>query len=156
MTPPTVPAFEPADGDFERRTRDSFARQGAMAHLGASLDRVEPGYVEVSLPYREELSQQHGFFHAGIVATVADSAGGYAAYTLFPADAGVLTVEFKINLMAPADGERVVATGRVIRSGRSITVASFDVHVEKGGRRTHCATGLQTIMRIVGRTGVQG
>jgi uncharacterized protein (TIGR00369 family) len=156
VTPPTGPAFEPADGDFERRTRDSFARQGAMAHLGAALDRVEPGYVEVSLAYRDELSQQHGFFHAGIVATVADSAGGYAAYTLFPADAGVLTVEFKINLMAPADGERVVAAGRVIRSGRSITVASFDVHVEKGGRRTHCATGLQTIMRIVGRTGVQG
>jgi uncharacterized protein (TIGR00369 family) len=156
VTPPTGPAFEPADGDFERRTRDSFARQGAMAHLGASLERVEPGYVEVSLAYREELSQQHGFFHAGIVATVADSAGGYAAYTLFPADAGVLTVEFKINLMAPADGERVVAAGRVIRSGRSITVASFDAHVEKGGRRTHCATGLQTIMRIVGRTGVQG
>jgi uncharacterized protein (TIGR00369 family) len=127
-----------------------------MAHLGAALDLVEPGYVEISLPFRPELSQQHGFFHAGIVATVADSAGGYAAYTLFPADAGVLSVEFKINLMAPADGELVVAAGRVIRSGRSITVASFDVHVEKGGRRTHCATGLQTIMRMVGRTGVQG
>ncbi len=156
MTPADSPAFEPADAGYERRTRESFAKQGAMAHLGAVLERVQPGRVEISLPYRDELSQQHGFFHAGIVATVADSAGGYAAYTLFPADAGVLTVEFKVNLMAPADGERVVATGRVIRSGRSITVASFDVHVEKAGRRTHCATGLQTIMRIVGRTGVQG
>ena len=152
----TPPAFEPADAGYERRTRESFAKQGAMAHLGAVLERVRPGLVEISLPYRDELSQQHGFFHAGIVATVADSAGGYAAYTLFPADAGVLTVEFKVNLMAPADGERIVATGRVIRSGRSITVSSFDVHVEKAGRRTHCATGLQTIMRIVGRTGVQG
>ncbi len=150
------PGFAPADADYERRTRESFARQGAMTHLGASLDRVAPGHVEISLAFRPELSQQHGFFHAGIVATVADSAGGYAAYTLFPADAGVLTVEFKINLMAPADGERVVAAGRVMRSGRSITVAAFDVHVEKGGRRTRCATGLQTIMRIVGRTGVQG
>ena len=151
-----TPAFEPADAGFERRTRESFAKQGAMAHLGAVLGRVEPGYVEIALPFRAELSQQHGFFHAGIVATVADSAGGYAAYTLFPAQAGVLTVEFKVNLMAPADGERIVAAGQVVRSGRTITVARFDVHVEKGGRRTHCATGLQTIMRIEGRAAVQG
>jgi uncharacterized protein (TIGR00369 family) len=156
MTGKEKAEFVPADPGFERRTRESFDRQGAMAHLGASLGRVEPGFVEILLPFRPELSQQHGFFHAGIVATVADSAGGYAAYTLFPADAGVLTVEFKVNLMAPADGERIVAQGRVVRSGRTITVAQFDVHVEKAGRRTHCATGLQTIMRIVGRTGVQG
>jgi uncharacterized protein (TIGR00369 family) len=149
-------AFVAAEADYERRTRESFAKQGAMAYLGATLTVVEPGRVEIELPFRDELSQQHGFFHAGIVATVADSAGGYAAYTLFPADAGVLTVEFKVNLMAPADGERVVACGRVIRSGRTITVAQFDVHVEKAGRMTHCATGLQTIMRIVGRAGVIG
>lgn len=151
-----MPAPEPADPGYERRTRASFGRQGAMAHLGATLGRVEPGYVEIVLPFRQELSQQHGYFHAGIVATVADSAGGYAAYTLFPADTGVLTVEFKVNLMAPADGERIVAAGRVVRAGRTITVAQFDVHVDKDGRRTHCATGLQTIMRIVGRAGVQG
>lgn len=156
MTAAQEPRFEPADAEYERRTRDSFSRQGAMAHLGAVLGRVEPGLVEIELGFRPELSQQHGFFHAGIVATVADSAGGYAAYTLFPPDAGVLTVEFKVNLMAPADGERIVAAGQVIRSGRTITVARFDVHVEKAGRRTHCATGLQTIMRIVGRAGVQG
>ncbi len=156
MTALASPAFEPADPDYERRTRESFARQGAMAHLGAQLVAVRPGHVQIQAAFRPELSQQHGFFHAGIVATIADSAGGYAAYTLFPAEAGVLTVEFKVNLMAPADGERIVADGRVIRSGRSITVAQFDVHVEKAGRRTHCATGLQTIMRIVGRSGVQG
>ncbi|MBX3674891.1 MAG: PaaI family thioesterase [Burkholderiales bacterium] len=127
-----------------------------MAHLGAALGRVEPGVVEISLDYRPELSQQHGFFHAGIVATVADSAGGYAAYTLFPAEAGVLTVEFKVNLMAPADGDRIVATGRVLRAGRTLTVAQFDVHVQKAGRTTHCATGLQTIMRITGRQAVRG
>jgi uncharacterized protein (TIGR00369 family) len=156
VTAGTGPSLEPADPGFEQRTRESFAKQGAMSHLGARLERVEPGFVEISLPFRPELSQQHGFFHAGIIATAADSAAGYAAYTLFPADAGVLTVEFKINLMAPADGERAVAAGRVVRAGRSITVAAFDVHVEKQGRRTHCATGLQTIMRMVGRTGVQG
>lgn len=149
-------AFEPVDPGYEARTRESFARQGAMAHLGAALGRVEPGVVEISLDYRPELSQQHGFFHAGIVATVADSAGGYAAYTLFPAEAGVLTVEFKVNLMAPADGDRIVATGRVLRAGRTLTVAQFDVHVQKAGRTTHCATGLQTIMRITGRQAVRG
>ena len=149
-------ALEPADPGFEARTRESFARQGAMAHLGAALGRVEPGVVEIALDFRPELSQQHGFFHAGIVATVADSAGGYAAYTLFPAEAGVLTVEFKVNLMAPADGDRIVATGRVLRAGRTLTVAQFDVHVHKAGRATHCATGLQTIMRITGRQAVRG
>lgn len=148
--------FEPADPGFEARTRESFARQGAMAHLGAVLGRVEPGLAEIALDFRPELSQQHGFFHAGIVATVADSAGGYAAYTLFPAEDGVLTVEFKVNLLAPADGERVVATGRVLRAGRTLTVAQFDVHVHKAGRETHCATGLQTIMRITGRPAVRG
>lgn len=150
------PAFEPADPDFERRTRESFARQGAMAHLGATLGRVEPGFVEIGLAFRPELSQQHGFFHAGMLASVADSAGGYAAYTLFPADAGVLTVEFKVNLMAPADGESILAAGRVLRAGRTVTVSRFDVFVDKAGRRTLCATGLQTLMRIVGRSGVKG
>jgi uncharacterized protein (TIGR00369 family) len=126
-----------------------------MSHLGAVIETVSPGRVEISLPYREELSQQHGFFHAGIVSTIADSAGGYAAFTLFPADSGVLTVEFKINLIAPADGERAIAVGDVIRSGRTLTVSRLDVFVEKGGKRSHCATGLATIMTVVGRAGVK-
>jgi uncharacterized protein (TIGR00369 family) len=148
-------AFAPADPDFERRTRASFARQGAMAHLGAILEKVEPGRVEISLAFRAELSQQHGFFHAGIVSTIADSAGGYAGFTLFGADAGVLTVEFKINLIAAADGERALAVGQVIRSGRTLTVCQLDAYVEKGGKRVHCATGLQTLMSVVGRSGVK-
>ena len=126
-----------------------------MAHLGARLEKVEPGRVEIALPFRPELSQQHGFFHAGIVSTIADSAGGYAAFTLFPAESGVLTVEFKINLIAPADGERAIAVGEVIRSGRTITVARLDAFVEKSGKRTHCATGLATLMTVVGRAGVK-
>jgi uncharacterized protein (TIGR00369 family) len=150
------PVFVPADPDFEARTRASFARQGAMALLGAELERVEPGLVHIGLAFRPELSQQHGFFHAGILSTIADSAGGYAGFTLFPGDAGVLTVEFKINLMAAADGERLTAVGHVLRSGRTLTVCSLDVHVEKKGRRTHCATGLQTLMSLVGRAGVSG
>jgi uncharacterized protein (TIGR00369 family) len=126
-----------------------------MAHLGAILESVAPGRVEISLAFRPELSQQHGFFHAGIISTIADSAGGYAAFTLFPADAGVLTVEFKVNLLAAADGERAVAVGEVIRSGRTLTICRLDAFVEKAGRRTHCATGLQTIMSVVGRAGVK-
>jgi len=145
----------PRDPDFERRTRESFARQGAMVLIGAKLERVEPGVVEIGLVYRPELSQQHGFFHAGILSTIADSAGGYAGFTLFAADAAVLTVEFKLNLMAPADGERAHAIGRVVRSGRTLTVCELDVYVEKAGRRHHCATGLQTLMSVVGRAGVK-
>ena len=148
-------SFAPADPQFESRTRASFARQGAMAHLGAVLESVAPGRVEIALPFRPELSQQHGFFHAGIIATIADTAGGYAGFTLFPADAGVLTVEFKINLVAPADGERALAVGEVLRSGRTLTVCRLDAFVEKQGRRTHCATGLQTLMCVVGRAGVK-
>jgi len=147
--------FRPADPAFEERTRASFARQGAMGHLGAVLEAVAPGRVEISMPYRPELSQQHGSFHAGMIATIADSAGGYAGFTLFPADAGVLTVEFKINLIAAADGERAIAVGEVIRSGRTLTVCRIDAFVEKAGKRAHCATGMQTLMCLVGRAGVR-
>jgi uncharacterized protein (TIGR00369 family) len=148
--------FTAPDPDFERRTRASFALQGAMAHLGAVLGRVEAGRVEISMPFRQELSQQHGFFHAGMIATIADSAGGYAGFTLFPADAGVLTVEFKLNLLAAADGELAVARGEVIRSGRTLTVCRIDAFVDKQGKRTHCATGTQTLMCLIGRAGVKG
>ncbi len=148
--------FEPVDTDYERRTRESFARQGIMAHIGAVLDVVQPGHVEISLPFLPQLSQQHGFFHAGVISTIADSAGGYAGFTLFAPGAGILTVEFKINLLAAADGERAIAVGDVIRSGRTLTVCRIEAFVEKGGRRTHCATGTQTLMSIVGRAGVRG
>ena len=148
-------SFVPADPDFARRTRESFARQGVMGLFGATLERVEAGLVEIALAFRSELSQQHGFFHAGVISTIADSAGGYAGFTLFPPEAGVLTVEFKINLLAAADGERASAIGRVIRSGRTLTVCQLDAYVEKAGRRTHCATGLQTLMTLVGRSGVK-
>ncbi len=147
--------FVPADPQFEQRTRASFAKQGAMAYLGAILDEVAPGRVEISLAFRPELAQQHGFFHAGIISTIADTAGGYAGFTLFPADAGVLTVEFKINLMAAADGERAIAVGEVLRTGRTLTVCRLDAFVEKQGRRVHCATGVQTLIAVVGRDGVK-
>ena len=143
--------FQPLDPDYEARTRDSFARQGIMATLGAELTRVEPGLVEIVLPYRPALSQQHGFFHAGVTSTIGDSAGGYAAFTLFPAEATVLTVEYKINLLAPADGRRLRALGTVFRTGRTLSVCDVAVYVEKDGRERPCAKLLQTLMRLDGR-----
>jgi uncharacterized protein (TIGR00369 family) len=146
----------PRDPAFEARTRESFSRQGIMGLLGATLESVAPGRVAIAVPFRPELSQQHGFFHAGVVATIADSAGGYAGFTLFAPDAAVLTVEFKINLLAAADGDRLVAEGEVVRSGRTLTICRFDAYVHKEGQRTHCATGMQTLMSVVGRAGVHG
>jgi uncharacterized protein (TIGR00369 family) len=143
--------FEPADPDFATRVRASFARQQVMGFIDARMTRVEPGLVEIELPYRAELSQQHGFFHAGITSTIADSAGGYAGYTLFPADSSVLTVEYKMNLLAPADGERLIATGRVVKPGRTLTICELAVVAVKNGRTTDCAHGLQTLMCMQGR-----
>ena len=139
-------AFEPKDPEFVTRIRESFVRQKVMGLIGAELTRVEAGCVDIELPFRDDLTQQHGFFHAGIVGTVADSAGGYAAYTLMPASSSVLSVEYKINLLAPADGERLVARGQVVRPGRTLTVCDLEVHVVKGGARTLCARGMQTLI----------
>ncbi len=138
--------FEPRNPAFEAAVRESFGRQGAMAHLGAELLQVAPGHVEVGLPFRPEVSQQHHYFHGGIAATIADSAGGYAAYSLMPAGANVLTVEFKISLLAPARGERLVARGRVKRPGRTLTVTEVDVIAVADGVETLCATMLQTLI----------
>ena len=147
-------AFKPASGDFEARVRRSFGRQGIMGLIGAQIVRVAPGEVEIALPFRDDLSQQHGFFHAGVTSTIADSAGGYAAFSLFPAESAVLTVEYKINLIAPADGERLTALGRVVKPGRTLTFCDLEVTAHKAGRAKLCAKGLQTIMRIDGRPDV--
>jgi uncharacterized protein (TIGR00369 family) len=146
-----VTAFTPADPDFEARVRDSFSRQGIMALIGAALTRVEPGLVEIALPYRADLCQQHGFFHAGVTSTIADSAGGYAAFSLFPAEASVLTTEFKINLLAPADGESLRALGRVIKPGRTLTVCEVEVFALRDGAEKLCAKLLQSLMTMHGK-----
>jgi len=143
-------AFTAADPDFESRVHASFARQGIMRLIGASITRVEPGAVDIDLPFRADLTQQHGYFHAGVTSTIADSAGCYAAYTLFPATSSVLTVEFKVNLVAPADGERLIARGRVKKHGRTLTICELEVAAVKGGRERACAYGLQTLIRLDG------
>lgn len=147
---------QPANPHFEQAVRASFARQGIMAHLGAVLTRVEPGGAEIHLPYSDQVSQQHGFFHGGVVGTIADSAGGYAGYSLMAEGEGVLTVEYKLNLLAPADGECLIARGEVVRAGRTLTVARAEVWVVKAGRETLCGAMQQTLMRVVGRAGVSG
>jgi len=112
--------------------------------------RVEPGRVEIALPYRDDLTQQHGFLHAGITSGIADSAGGYAGYSLFPAGSSVLTVEFKINLLAPAAGERFLAVGEVVKPGRTLTICRLEVSALKSGQRTLIAVGQQTLICLEG------
>jgi len=148
--------FVAKDPDFEATVRTSFSRQGIMGHIGAEIDEVRPGYCAIRLPFSDDLSQQHGFFHGGVVSTIADSAGGYAAFSLMEPGDGILTVEFKLNLTAPADGELLIARGAVVRPGRTLTVSRADVAVLKDGRETVCAVMQQTLMRIVGRADVSG
>jgi uncharacterized protein (TIGR00369 family) len=134
------------------RVRASFAKQRVMATIGATLDSVEPGAVTISMPPNPGLTQQHGYLHAGIIAAIADSACGYAALSLMPDDAAVLSVEFKTNMLAPADGERFVARGKVIKPGRTIMVCDATVHaVRKGREEKLVATMTGTMMVVQGR-----
>jgi uncharacterized protein (TIGR00369 family) len=144
-------AFEPVNPQFEARVRESFSRQRIMQTLGARLTRVAPGEVDIELPYRADLTQQHGYLHAGIVTTALDSACGYAAFSLMPADASVLSVEFKTNLLAPAEGELLLARGRVIRAGRSISVCEASGVMLQGGKEKQVAVMLATIMTLQGK-----
>ena len=144
------PDFMPRNPDYEARTRDSFVRQGFMHHLGAEIVLVAPGAVDVALDFREELSQQHGFFHGGVTGTLADNAAGYAAFTLFDAESAPLTVEYKLNLLAPARGARLIARGRVIKPGARLTVVRSDVVAVEDGVETLCGAALVTIMRMAG------
>ncbi|MCP5424576.1 MAG: PaaI family thioesterase [Gammaproteobacteria bacterium] len=151
-----MPDFQPTNPDYAQAVRGSFAKQGIMRHIGATLVDIQPGYAVIQLPYGDDVSQQHGFFHGGVVGTIADSAGGYAGFSLMAAGDGVLTVEYKINLVAPADGELLIARGQVIRPGRTLTATRADVLVVKNGRETLCGMMQQTLMRIVGRAEVTG
>ncbi len=150
-----MPAFEPSDPRFESRVRASFARQKLMTTIGACLTRVAPGEIVIELPFRDDLTQQHGFVHAGIVTTIADSACGYAALSLMAPEAAVLTVEYKVNLLAPARGERMVARGRVLKPGRTLTVCWADVAARERGAERPVATMLATLMAIRERADVE-
>ncbi len=145
-----VPSFVPHVADYADRVRTSFARQSAMRTLRAEIVTLAPGVCAIAMPVFDGVSQQHGFVHAGFVATLGDSAGGYAAFTLMPADASVLTTEFKINLLAPARGERLIATGTVLKPGRTLSIVRVDVTAFEGGRETLVAAMQMTTMVMKG------
>jgi uncharacterized protein (TIGR00369 family) len=137
----------PVDPNFAARIRESFGRQKAMALIGAALGAVEPGYVEVALPFREDLTQQKGFIHGGILGMIADTACGYSAFSLMPADCSLVTVEYKINILTPARGS-LLAKGQVVKAGRALTVARAEVYSDDG---KHVASMQQTLMMLAGR-----
>ena len=143
-----MPQFTPPDSNYMTRIRDNFYKQTAMQTIGATLGEIHPGEVHVELPYSDHIVQQDGFLHAGIVTTIVDSACGYAAFTLMPANSRVLSIEFKVNLMSPAIGERFVAIGKVIKPGRTITVCSGEVFAYQGGQSKLVALMQATMIRL--------
>jgi uncharacterized protein (TIGR00369 family) len=145
------------DDDFEERVRSSFVRQKAMATIGAELTKVTRGVVEIEMPFAPELTQQHGFLHAGVISTALDSACGYAAFSMMPPDAAVLTIEFKVNLLAPGKGERFLFRGAVTKPGRTIIVADGQAYAfDAGGEAKMIATMTGTMMTVTGRQGIDG
>ena len=146
--------FDVPDPNFERRIRTSFARQGLNVTMGATLGRVAAGVIEIEVPFSAGVSQQHGFFHGAVMGAIGDSACGYAAMTLTPAGAEVLTIEYKVNFLSPGRGERLIARGRVTKPGRTVTVCTADVFAVIGGQEKLVATMLATIMTVGGERDV--
>lgn len=145
------------DPDYEQRVRASFARQQAMTTIGAELTLVTPGIVEIEMPFSDALTQQHGFLHAGVISTALDSACGCAAFSLMPENAGVLTIEFKVNLLAPGKGVRFLFRGSVTKPGRTIVVADGQAYAfAADGEAKLIATMTGTLMTVVGRDGIEG
>jgi uncharacterized protein (TIGR00369 family) len=140
----------------EALIRESFARQTIMATIGAALETVAPGRVTIMLPYAKHICQQHGFLHAGVITTIADSACGYAGLTLMPEGSSVLTVEFKVNLLSPAKGDAFLAEGRIIKAGRTLTIAQGEVSALEGAKRTTVALITATLMRLEAKPGAAG
>src|SRR5580658_977561 len=145
-------SWTPRNPDYAARVRDSFARQGFMAHLGATIEALAPARCVLTIDHRPALTQQHGFFHGGVIGALADNAAGYAAFTLAEADASILTVEYKINLLEPGRGDRLSASAQVLRAGRRIATCQVDVFAFEGERRTRCAAALVTLMYLAGRS----
>jgi uncharacterized protein (TIGR00369 family) len=146
--------FQPKDPNFADRVRASFARQRMMQTLGVEIAQLAPGEIELAMPHGVAFTQQHGFIHAGVMATVLDSACGYAAYSLMPADAAVLTVEFKINLLAPAKGERFLFRAQVVKPGRTLTVSDGRAFAVDGGSEKLVATMNGTLMAVYDRPNI--
>ena len=138
--------FQPRDPNFIHTVRENFARQGLMVHLGAELVAITPGCAEIILAFSPHISQQHGYFHGGVIGMIADSAGGYAGLSLMAAGSNVLTVEYKLNFLMPAEGNLLTARGHVVRSGRTLTITQIEVSVCHQGKEKCCALMQQTLM----------
>jgi uncharacterized protein (TIGR00369 family) len=145
-------AWTPSNPAYAARVRDSFARQGFMAFVGAEIETLAPGRCVLTVRHRPELTQQHGFFHGGLIGALADNAAGYAAFTLADADASILTVEYKVNLLEPGRGAMLFADARVLRAGRRIATCQVEVWAGDRERRTRCAAALVTLMLLAGRS----
>ncbi|MCE3229493.1 MAG: PaaI family thioesterase [Bacteroidetes bacterium] len=140
--------FTPKDKDYINKVRESFSKQKFMDYLHARLVKTEPGFCEIHIPYDENITQQNGFFHAGIVGTVADNAAGYAAFSLMDKDSSILTVEFKLNLISPADGELLIGRSNVLKYGKTLTICRSDVFIVKDGVEKLCAASQSTLIEL--------
>lgn len=147
--------FQPRDKNYKQKVERSFDKQKAMKSLGITLEKVQAGRVELRMPYMAEYTQQHGFVHAGILSTAMDSGCGYAAFSLMPEDATVLSIEFKINLLSPAKGDYFIITGEVIKAGRNITVCQSEAFSINGNKKKLVAQMTGTMMTVIGREGVE-
>ncbi len=140
--------FTPKDANYINKVQTSFERQQFMKFINATLFKIEPGYSEIHVPYDKNITQQHGFYHAGIVGTVADNAAGYAAFSLMDKNASILTVEFKLNLIAPADGELLIGRSNVLKNGKTLTICRSDVFIVKNGKEKLCAASQSTLIEL--------
>ena len=134
--------------NYKEQVKTSFLRQSFMSFIGAELVDVQPGYCEIHLSYKKQLTQQHGYFHAGVISSIADNAAGYAGYSLMELDSSVLTVEFKLNLLSPGDGDRLIAKASVLKSGRTLTICRSEVYVVKQGESKLCAAAQSTLIEL--------
>ena len=147
----TSKSFKIKTPDYKTKVKDSFDRQPFMKFLGAILSVVEPGYCEIHLNFKKELTQQHGYFHAGVIGTLADNAAGYAAFSLMEVSSSVLTVEFKLNLISPGDGDKLISKAHVLKNGKTLTVCRCDLYVVKGKTEKLCAEAQMTLIELKNR-----
>jgi uncharacterized protein (TIGR00369 family) len=141
-------SFQPRDPNFKQKVQDSFEQQQFMDHIGAQLTDVRPGYCEIRGPFQDSLTQHNGFFHAGVISTIADNAAGYAAYSLMDENASVLTVEIKLNLLSPGKGDMLIGRGSVLKSGKTLTICRSDLFVVQNGEEKLCAAGQSTLIQL--------
>ena len=136
------------DFKFQQKVQESFRQQGFMEHIGAELVTVKEGFCEIHLPYSAQLTQQNGYFHAGVISTIADNAAGYAAYSMMEPTSAILTVEFKINLLSPGDGEKLIARSKVLKHGKTLTICRSEVYTVKKGKEKLCSAGQWTLIEL--------